>query len=244
VNGFLPGEYNDLGGDYIVRASDAHSWVEAYFPGNGWIVFDPTPAAPVPSLSVFRRISQFADWAELTWNDWVIGYDFAHQTALAQTVQMRSRNWRELGAAWFSERQQHFKNRLSDWQLRHKAFGFVLPVLLMGILAMLRYGRLGNLWQQLRISLQARGKNASAMKVLMASRLYQEMTHVMARHGYSRTEAQTAFEFADAVKKPGLDTSVKEFTRLYVEARFGGANGDIPRLQQLLGTIRAALRAR
>ena len=35
VNGFLPGEYNDLGGDYIVRASDAHSWVEVYFPGNG-----------------------------------------------------------------------------------------------------------------------------------------------------------------------------------------------------------------
>jgi transglutaminase-like putative cysteine protease len=45
VNGFLPGEYNDLAGDYIVRASDAHSWVEAYFPGSGWITFDPTPAA-------------------------------------------------------------------------------------------------------------------------------------------------------------------------------------------------------
>ena len=44
VNGFLPGEYNDLAGDYIVRASDAHSWVEAYFPGSGWITFDPTPA--------------------------------------------------------------------------------------------------------------------------------------------------------------------------------------------------------
>jgi len=41
INGFLPGEYNSLGGDYIVRASDAHSWVEAYFPGNGWVVFDP-----------------------------------------------------------------------------------------------------------------------------------------------------------------------------------------------------------
>jgi len=36
VNGFLPGEYNDVAGDYIVRASDAHSWVEAYFPGSGW----------------------------------------------------------------------------------------------------------------------------------------------------------------------------------------------------------------
>ena len=45
VNGFLPGEFNDLAGDYIVRASDAHSWVEAYFPGTGWMTFDPTPAA-------------------------------------------------------------------------------------------------------------------------------------------------------------------------------------------------------
>jgi len=37
VNGFLPGEFNDVAGDYIVRGSDAHSWVEAYFPGSGWI---------------------------------------------------------------------------------------------------------------------------------------------------------------------------------------------------------------
>src|SRR5215468_3593344 len=114
VNGFLPGEYNDLGGDYIVRASDAHSWVEAYFPGNGWVAFDPTPAAPVQSVSIFRRLSQFADWAELTWNDWVIGYDFAHQAALAQTVQTRSRNWREVAASWFRTKQQHFRNLLSE----------------------------------------------------------------------------------------------------------------------------------
>src|SRR5260370_2840550 len=33
MNGFLPGEYHDLGGDYIIQASDAHSWVEVYFPG-------------------------------------------------------------------------------------------------------------------------------------------------------------------------------------------------------------------
>jgi len=56
VNGFLPGEYNDLGGDYIVRASDAHSWVEVYFPGNEWQVFDPTPASPENETGILTRL--------------------------------------------------------------------------------------------------------------------------------------------------------------------------------------------
>lgn len=244
VNGFLPGEYNDLGGDYIVRASDAHSWVEAYFPGSGWIVFDPTPPAPEESTGFFKRLSHFADWAELTWNDWVIGYDFAHQTALAQTVQMRSRNWRDVAASWFSAKQQHFKNRLSEWQLRHKGFGLALPVLLIGVLLALRYGRLGLLWERVRISLAFRGKRTDVARVMMATRLYKEMWQLMRRHGYTRHDTQTAFEFAEAVKEPGLDATVKEFARLYAEARFGGATAEIPRLQQLLGTIRTELRAR
>jgi transglutaminase-like putative cysteine protease len=243
VNGFLPGEYNDLGGDYIVRASDAHSWVEAYFPGNGWIVFDPTPAAPAESAGVFKRLAQFADWAELTWNDWVIGYDIAHQTALAQTVQMRSRNWRELSAGWFSAKQQQFKNRLSEWQLKHKAFGLAVPLLLIGFLLVLRYGRLGRLWERLKISLASRG-SAEAVRPMMASRLYRDLLQLMRRHGYARLDTQTAFEFADSVGKPGLAATVKEFAHHYARARFGREDGDIPRLQQLLGVIRAELRSR
>jgi transglutaminase-like putative cysteine protease len=45
VGGFAPGSYNRDTGEYRVRDLDAHSWVEVYFNGIGWVTFDPTPAA-------------------------------------------------------------------------------------------------------------------------------------------------------------------------------------------------------
>jgi protein-glutamine gamma-glutamyltransferase len=50
--GFSPGSYNRDSGEYRVRDLDAHSWVEVYFEGIGWVPFDPTPtAAPAQSQS-------------------------------------------------------------------------------------------------------------------------------------------------------------------------------------------------
>lgn len=42
--GFAEGEYDPVRGQYIVRERDAHTWVEAYFTGFGWIEFEPTQA--------------------------------------------------------------------------------------------------------------------------------------------------------------------------------------------------------
>ena len=45
ATGFSPGTYNNQRKDWVVRDTDAHSWVEAYFKPYGWVTFDPTPAA-------------------------------------------------------------------------------------------------------------------------------------------------------------------------------------------------------
>jgi hypothetical protein len=52
VSGFSPG-FLEKDGTYRVRDTDAHSWVEVWFSGIGWVPFDPTPsAAPAASRPV------------------------------------------------------------------------------------------------------------------------------------------------------------------------------------------------
>jgi hypothetical protein len=50
--GFTPGTFDAERGEYIVRDLDAHSWVEVYFPGAGWVTFDPTPSEAPPAAQL------------------------------------------------------------------------------------------------------------------------------------------------------------------------------------------------
>ncbi len=244
VNGFLPGEYNDLGGDYIVRASDAHSWVEVYFPGIGWQVFDPTPAGPDRGRSFLTRLGMYVDWMEMTWNEWVIGYDFAHQVALAQNLQRSSKNWGDAARIWFERKQRDGKRWLKAWQFQHGTLGYLLPAVLVLLLVALRYNVPVDLLRRFRLFLQIRASKAPRADPQLASRLYEDLLRMLARRGLTRTETQTPFEFAAAVNSPQLAPPVREFTQLYAHARFGEAPCNTTRLRQLLVQVRIALRSR
>ena len=43
--GFTTGVLDRKAGEYVVRDFDAHSWVEVWYAGYGWVTMDPTPSA-------------------------------------------------------------------------------------------------------------------------------------------------------------------------------------------------------
>jgi transglutaminase-like putative cysteine protease len=87
VTGFLGGEWNDYGGYLAVTGNDAHSWVEAWFPGMGWVQFEPTPAGRDAYMGDGAPgrwgISQWFGAVEHRWYKWVVDYDLEKQLGIA-----------------------------------------------------------------------------------------------------------------------------------------------------------------
>jgi hypothetical protein len=50
VVGYFPGDWDDEGQGYLYRQQNAHAWTEAFFPGYGWIRFEPTASQPASAF--------------------------------------------------------------------------------------------------------------------------------------------------------------------------------------------------
>jgi hypothetical protein len=246
INGFQTGEYNDVAGDLVVRASDAHSWVEAYFPGAGWLTFDPTPPSEEKPPGFFAQISHYWDWFELQWSEWVINYDFVHQITVAQSVGRLSRDWAERIRVEFSELRRRATDRMKHWQeavSRNPSdqtgffafFGvFVLAVLILR----------PEVRRRLMVIWRTRVLPARHMTPHLATLQYLEMLRVLDRSGIRKTDTQTPMEFAGSLPDGTLAAPVIELTSIYQAARYGGKTADPKQAASLIDRIHAFLKSR
>jgi hypothetical protein len=86
VAGFQQGEWNPYGRYFMVRLSDAHSWVEVHVEGQGWIAFDPSPRGESPRRAP-GSLSLYLDAARMRWYRYVINWSLRDQVHLAAAVQ-------------------------------------------------------------------------------------------------------------------------------------------------------------
>jgi hypothetical protein len=56
ATGYAAGQRDRIAGVYEVRASDAHAWVEVWFPESGWQAFDPTASVPLTAESAVSSV--------------------------------------------------------------------------------------------------------------------------------------------------------------------------------------------
>jgi protein-glutamine gamma-glutamyltransferase len=239
VNGFRTGEFNDLTSNYVVRASNAHSWVEVYFPDYGWVSFDPTPQAALPAPSSWNRMMLYMDAMASFWREWVIEYDSSHQKILGQEAARgsralvdRMRVWGQVHYASLLKNARQMQRRMARSPRRWTIAGLLLTMLL---LLLVNARQLLVLLHTFR--LRAHPERAPR---LAATIWYLRMTRTVARRGWRKLPVQTPVEFASAIGDAKLRERVVRFTRHYESARFGDSATDAGQLPDLYEEIAAA----
>ncbi len=205
VVGYVDGAWNEYGEYLAVRQLDAHAWVEAFLPGEGWRTFDPSPRAafdaarPAPLLGAAGR---YLDFLWLRWNRYVVGFSAADQFGLALRVRGQSLAWREQ----VSRR----------WERLRAQFPAARPALLLALAAGVAAAGL-LLWR-------TRHRSPAGPLGAPPVPFYTLALRRLRRAGFLKPPATTPAEFADRVVQQGGEAFVplRELTIAYYAARFGG----------------------
>lgn len=209
ATGFIGGTYNSFGNFYAVRQGDAHSWVEAYFPGHGWTRFDPTPpanAAPQSEITgIFAFLRDVIEASAQRWNHHVVGYNLRQQVDLLRSVRDR---YRQLQGA-------------SEWRAitaPRRGIPLVLGVALLALAAYRLLKRRKSAAPDLKQARQLRIQNDQIID------LYKSLEAALAARGAPRHSGTPPLAHARSLAAMGhpVGTETLALTELYIAVRFGG----------------------
>ena len=241
VNGFRTGEFNDVSAQYVVRASNAHSWVEAYFPGSGWVSFDPTPAGAGEMHTGWGRVMLYLDAAASFWREWVISYDTNHQKLLGQQARRNTRQVLVDLQRWAREKYASIMRmvRQTSKRMANEPVGWTLGgILALGLLLLLANSR--RIWKAVRGWRLAKRPDRSPSAA--ATIWYGRMLRMTAKRGWRKSPVQTPAEFVTSIEDEAMRESVAQFTRRYESARFGKSAEDANRLPELYEEVSSLAR--
>jgi len=222
VNGFLGGEWSQFGDYLAVTQNQAHSWVEVWFPGYGWVTFDPTPAGAAGGArleSWFWSGRILFDAIQHRWNKWVLDYNVESQVGIFRSWSglLRSRQERDAG------------NRARGQGPRKTVWGGALLALML----------LGGLWWVRR----------GALGTPPATRMYLRLRDTCDRAGVRVSPGVTPLALVERVRERnvGAARSAERVVDLYLRARFGGrelGESELREMNVALGATRRLLKAR
>jgi transglutaminase-like putative cysteine protease len=233
--GLGEGERQEESNTYLVRQSDAHAWPEVYFPGLGWIEFEPTVSYPpidrplgenqplMPPVGDPERHRQ--DLEEFSESDELALLD---ESLPAPALGFRSRP-RETGIAWILSLVLSLVLIAFSLATRHQPGMPSLPILLQGGLCRLGF--------RPPIALRRWASYATQSPLVRA---YLELNRALIRLGVPPSPADTPAERVVALTRllPAAADSARRLLSEYHATVYSAHPGDLYVAQQAARTIR------
>jgi hypothetical protein len=218
VNGFQRGEWNPYGHYFMVRLRDAHSWVEAYIVGLGWVTLDPSPRGGPGPAGMSGALWLYFDSLRMRWHRYVINWSLRDQIQAAVTL----RGYATTTSAWLAA--------AGDWDGgRRLAIGIAL---------------VGGLVAALAVWRRRGGVALGGGPGRRLPRYYARALARLARRGLRPEPGETAREFAHRVgaAAPPYAAPLGRLTAAYEQNRFGAVPPPPAELAELEACVTALAR--
>ncbi len=247
VTGFRASEYNQIGGYYVVRQSDAHAWVEVNLgPGQGWHSYDATPAGTTVHLKQPDRtwkivLREAYEYMEFGWIRSVVAYDVSTRHALLSGIMQKLRSLFYSEDNFVGQSYQFVKNLPTAWELDKVNTGKVLGSAAVALIITVLLIR-SIITRRRRVAVLKLTGLSTDQKLNLVRQLsfYVDMIDLLTDHGYPRSNTQNPRDFALGLinRHPQDMQPVLTLTDIFYRVRFGGVTLDTEQRKQVREHLR------